>query len=200
MMMGLDGLIYAKVSNDSKPKYKVLRYVNIFRDLNLPYQRFYSKSLMVNEIKHFLNTDEIYFYVDGKFIDEVQRKFILAFKGIQFASYLDVEKQIDDYCADIICDRIDLVNDAKYALYDIFIKHNSKYYSIHELTEKEIRYIHNLERLIPHLIDECNIRNSKPYSKYEELHEHLVRTGLEESEAMRIVNQLAFNTLAELYD
>ena len=65
-------------------------------------------------------------------------------------SYLEIQKQLsEDY--HIESDRLDCVNDAWESEYDIFLKiklTNYKPVNIKDLTVKELRKYHNIERLI----------------------------------------------------
>ena len=65
-------------------------------------------------------------------------------------SYLEIQKQLsEDY--HIESDRLDCVNDAWESEYDIFLKiklTNYKPVNIKDLTVKELRKCHNIERLI----------------------------------------------------
>lgn len=65
-------------------------------------------------------------------------------------SYLEIQKQInEDY--HIESDRLDCVNDAWESDYDIFLKiklTNYKSVNIKDLTVKELRKYHNIEKLI----------------------------------------------------
>ena len=65
-------------------------------------------------------------------------------------SYLEIQKQLsEDY--HIESDRLDCVNDAWESEYDIFLKiklTNYKPVNIKDLTVKELRQYHNIEKLI----------------------------------------------------
>ena len=65
-------------------------------------------------------------------------------------SYLEIQKQLsEDY--HIESDRLDCVNDAWESEYDIFLKiklTNYKPINIKDLTVKELRKYHNIEKLI----------------------------------------------------
>ena len=65
-------------------------------------------------------------------------------------SYLEIQKQLsEDY--HIESDRLGCVNDARESEYDIFLKiklTNYKPVNIKDLTVKELRKYHNIERLI----------------------------------------------------
>ena len=66
-------------------------------------------------------------------------------------SYLEIQKQINEDYHHIESDRLDCVNDAWESEYDIFLKiklTNYKPVNIKDLTVKELRKHHNIERLI----------------------------------------------------
>lgn len=80
------------------------------------------------------------------------RSFILDFSRKSSRSYFKVQRWIERQSAYIISDRLDCVEAAQYASYDIYIsykKHDEVFVEpIQHIVLREIRYCHNLTKII----------------------------------------------------
>lgn len=146
-------LVLQPYQKNGKDVWKQYSYRSLFHRAFSKYQYFFSKEDIVREFSKLLGTDNFFFKGDYELISSSKpRQFILDFSRKSSRSYFKVQRWINKGSAYIISDRLDCVEAAQYASYDIYIsykKHDEVFVEpIQHIVLREIRYCHNLTKII----------------------------------------------------
>lgn len=146
-------LVLQPYQKNGKDVWKQYSYKSLFHRAFKKHQYFFSKEQIIKKFTKLLGTDNFFFKGDYELISSSKpRQFILDFSRKSSRSYFKIQRWINKGSAYIISDRLDCVEAAQYASYDIYIsykKHDKVFVEpIHHIVGREIRYIHNLTRII----------------------------------------------------
>lgn len=145
-------LVLQPYQRNRKDVWKQYSYRSLFHRAFKKYQYFFPKEQIVKEFSKLLGTDNFFFKGYHDFIDTKPRQFILNFSKKSSISYFKTQRLIEKSNSFITSDRLDCVEDAQYASYDIYIsykKHDEVFVEpIQHIVLREIRYCHNLTKIV----------------------------------------------------
>lgn len=126
-------------------------FENIFQDKSKP---FYSKNEIISYFDQVLGVNKYIITVKGKVVSTLPRCFVLDMDVKQLTSYRLVQEQLEKGMPFILSDRLDCVDNAKEEFYDIYVKVDGEYKSIHTLFDpRDVRPTHRLENLLKCLLN-----------------------------------------------
>lgn len=146
-------LVLQPYQKNGKDVWKQYSYRSLFERAFKKHQYFFSKKQIVEEFSKLLGINKFFFKGYHDYISSYgSRKFILDFSSESFCKpYLKTKQQLKKGTC-IISDRLDCVEDAQYASYDIYIRYYNKCKTyeepIHHIVGRELRSIHNITRII----------------------------------------------------